>query len=454
MEQNISTEVQKPPISLPRGAYYGWAIVGVSWLANMVTSPMNPVVFSIFIDPMRNDLNVGLSALAWAVTIRQVSGGVVSPWVGRMVDKYGARWVGFFGGLLAGGTLISLYFIDNIWMMYAIYGLSGLGGFGSFGANLLTTVPAANWFIRKRGRATSITGTGVGLGTAIGVPVAQLLIHTVGWRWAWVIFGLVIWAAVLPTYAFLMRRRPEDLGLHPDGVSTEEAPSSGAGLGAQVKATQAPLEVNWTLGQALRTPVLWFILVALTTYTFSTQGVLFLRVPFWNQKGASPEALAFGVASDPLTVFFAMLFFGFLAERIAVRYVAVIGGIWRGISMIPLLLGGGSASYIFAHNITWGVGSGGMAAAQNLVFPMYYGRNAQGAIRGFAAPLMIAAGALGAPVMGYMLDAGIGIGFVWQLCLWMMLLSGVVFVLLKPPKLQQKVAPPLSESTASGQARS
>ena len=64
----------------------------------MVSCFMNPVVFSIFIDPMRNDMNVGLGALAWVMSIRMLSGGLATPVIGRLLDKYGARWVGSCGG--------------------------------------------------------------------------------------------------------------------------------------------------------------------------------------------------------------------------------------------------------------------------------------------------------------------------------------------------------------------
>ncbi len=436
--------VQKPPIPLPRGVFYGWVVVWVSWLANAVTSTMNPVVFSIFIDPMRRDLGVSLSTLAWAVTVRQVSGGIAAPFVGRLVDKYGARWVGLFGAALAGTTLVSLYFVHSIWAMYLVYGLSGVGGFGTFGGNLLTTVPAANWFIAKRGRATSIAGTGVGVGTALGVPIAQLLVHTLGWRWAWVIFGVSIWAVIIPAYGFLMRRRPEDLGLHPDGASNPDGAAAG---GRDGNTLPAATEVNWSLSQALRTPVFWFILLSLTAYMFSSSAVLFLRVPFWNKLDVSPTTIAFGMAADPFTVIFAMLLFGLLAERFAVRYMAVVGGIWRGISMLPLMMGGSSAFFVFAHNITWGIGSGANAAAQNLVIPNYFGRLAQGAIRGFSAPLMIGAGALGAPVVGYMIDAEMSVNLIWAISGGMMLFSGLAFLFLKPPRLPQKQAATMVEAS-------
>ena len=440
------------PIPLPSGMYYGWVIVAVAWLANMVAATMNPVVFSIFIDPMREELGLSLSHMAWAIAIRLLTGGVVAPFMGRLIDSYGARWLGFLGGLISGAVLLSLYFVDNIWLIYALFAISGISGLGSFGGQLLTIVPVANWFVAMRGRATSIAATGLGVGTALGVPLGLFLINTVGWRWAWVAFGLAIWLVILPGYAFLMRRRPEDLGLLPDGRIPQpaEAAPDASGESGPVLAQAAPVEeVNWTLGQAVRTPVLWFMLLSLTIYMFSSSGVLFLRVPFWNEQGISAAAIAFGVAMDPFTVIFAMLFFGFLAERYPVRFMAVIGGVWRALSMVPLALGGTHAANVYIHNVTWGIGSGAFAASQNLLIPNYYGRTAQGKIRGISLPWMIAAGALGAPATAYLVDSGVGAGVIWQIGLWMMLVAGLMFFFLKPPKPPESMRAELEAAAAA-----
>lgn len=434
--------------------YYGWVIVAVAWLANMVAATMNPVVFSIFIDPMREELGLSLSHMAWAIAIRLLTGGVAAPLMGRLIDTYGARWLGFLGGLISGAVLLSLYFVDNIWLIYALFAISGLSGLGSFGGQLLTIVPVANWFVAMRGRATSIAATGLGAGTALGVPLGLYLINTVGWRWAWVAFGVAIWLVILPGYAFLMRRRPEDLGLLPDGRSPQpaEAAADAPGEAAPSPAAAAPVdEVNWTLGQAMRTPVLWFMLLSLTIYMFSSSGVLFLRVPYWNDLEIAAEHIALGVAADPFTVIFAMLLFGFLAERYPVRFMAVLGGVWRAISMVPLAIGGAHAGNVYIHNVTWGIGSGAFAAAQNLLIPNYYGRTAQGAIRGISLPWMIAAGALGAPATAYLVDSGVGAGVVWQLGLWMMLVAGLMFFFLKPPRPPESMR---AQAEAAAAARS
>jgi MFS family permease len=393
---------------------------------------MNPVVFSIFIDPMRNDMNAGLSTLAWVMSIRMLSGGLVTPVIGRLLDKYGARWVGSFGGFLAGLSLVGFYFAENLWSLYLfafVGGLSGIGVAGG-GGQLLTTLPVANWFIAKRGRAIAITSTGMGIGTTISAPVGLLLINTIGWRSTWLVFGLIIWLVVIPGYAIFMRRRPEDVGLLPDGLDSSVKDKY------DIEPTKnMDQELNWTVKQALRTPILWLILLASSIYIFCTSAILFLRVPFWNEIGIPQGIIAFGIGIDPFTVIFAVLLFGFLAERFPIRFMALIGGSWRAMSMLPLILFGTHSYSVLLHNVIWGVGSGAFVIAQNLVIPTYFGRHSQGSIGGVILPLMIIAGASGAPIAGYLVDSGVNITTIWKTGTVLMLFSGLVFFFLKPPKL-------------------
>jgi len=80
----IADVAPKPPLRLPRGMYYGWIIVAVSFMGNWITAPLNPVVFSIFIVPIRHDLGVGLSTLAWCITVPMVSAGISAPILGAL----------------------------------------------------------------------------------------------------------------------------------------------------------------------------------------------------------------------------------------------------------------------------------------------------------------------------------------------------------------------------------
>lgn len=412
--------------------FYGWVIVGTCWSTLMVSSVMNPVVFSVFVDPMRKELDIGLGTIAWAMSIRMISGGVVTPIIGRVIDKYGARWLGCFSGFLAGGSLIGLYFVQDLWLLYGLAAIGGMSGMAVAGAGqLLTVVPVSNWFIAKRGRAIAIATTGMGIGTMISAPLALFMISEIGWRLTWLIFGLVVWIVVIPGFSIFMRRRPEDMGLVPDGLNPEDSSE----LNNDLDKRNMNSEVNWTVGQAMRTQVLWLILLSLGIYAFCSAGILFLRVPFWNEIGIPTTMIGIGIAIDPFTVIFAILFFGFLAERYPIRFMAMIGGVWRALSMIPLILVGGNSYSVILHNFVWGVGSGAFSISQNLIIPTYFGRYSQGSIGGIILPLTIIAGALGAPALGYLIDAGLSTVTVWKIGCVFMLAAGLLFFFLKPPKL-------------------
>lgn len=415
-----------PPLRLP--FFYGWVIVAVSFWANWVTAPLNPVVFSIFIVPIRGDLGVSLGTLAWCITARQVSAGISAPVLGHLVDRFGPRWLGVACAAWAGACLAALSFAPSIWWMYALFFLSGFSGFGVFGGGqILTGVPPANWFIAKRGRAVSYAMTGGGLGTASWVIISSLLVTMIGWRSTWLLSAALIAGTLIPLYGILMRRRPEDVGLHPDGAAAPAASSVG---GAHTGGAAA--EVNFTLRDAMRTSALWMITVAFMLHTFATNGILFSRVPYWTERGISPGVIGLAVASDPFVVMLFTLIFGYLAERYPVRLIAVGGGVWRALSMVPMLFPGSAA--VFAHNITWGVGSAGMGTGQNLVIPAYFGRQAQGAIRGFTSPIMIGAGALSAPIIGALIDRGVSHSLVFAVAGTMMFVAGSIFLFVRPPR--------------------
>ncbi|RLT34791.1 MAG: MFS transporter [Chloroflexi bacterium] len=439
----------QPPLRLPGGVFYGWVIVAVSFWGNWITAPLNPVVFSIFIVPIRQDLGVTLGTLAWCITFRQISAGISAPFLGRFVDKYGPRWVGVICAAWAGSCLIALSQVTNIWMMYSVFFISGFSGFGVFGGGqILTGVPPANWFIVKRGRAVSYAQMGGGLGTASWVVISSVLVTTIGWRNAWLMNGLLIAGTLIPMYGFLMRRRPEDVGLYPDGADApviDVAAARPIGTSQPAKAA-GPVEVNFTLREATRTWALWLITIAFMFHTFATNGVLFLRVPFWQSLGVAAPLIGLAVASDPFVVMLCTLLFGYMAERVPVRLITASGGAWRALSMVPLLLGRAGGSWVFGHNIIWGIGSAGMGTGQNLVIPAYFGRVSQGAIRGYTAPIMIGAGALSAPLVGFLSDAGVPPTLIFSIAGVMMAIAGGIFLFVQPP------APPVRTEAAQAAA--
>ncbi len=418
------------PPARPR-VFYGWVIVACVWLANFTTVSTNPLVFSFFLDPMSSDLGISRSTLVWGITLRSVAGGLFAPYLGRIVDRYGARWPGAISGLVVGLALIGFASTTNLWVIYTLFLISGLTGFSIFGGNVLTIVPPANWFVAKRGRALSISGSGQLVGSATSAIAAAFFIERFGWQAAWGIFGVIAIVGVVPAYAIFMRRRPEDIGLLPDGAAEPPPVEASA---ARVAVSTADETRDFTVSEALRTPVLWIHVASFTTMLLVISPFLLFRNRYWTDLGFSPALIAIGVALDPLTVAFVSIGMGVVAERIPIRFVGALGGVGRVAGMLPLTLGATWWPSVLVHNLVWGIGSGTTSVFQTLMIPDYFGRAHQGAIRGAIMPIMVVVGALGGPLGGYLLDAGMSYTVFFWLIFAAVGLASASFLWQKPPR--------------------
>ncbi len=427
---------------MPSKLYYGWVIVAAAVLMNLVASPTNAVVFSFFIGPMSEDLGWSRSTLSWVLTFRLFAAGATAPFLGAMVDRYGARWLGAAAGIISGGTLIGFAFTHHVWYLYLLATLSGMGGFGGPGGALLTMVPVAKWFRAKRGRALAIATVGMPGGTVLGIPLAQWLIGAIGWRDAWIVFGVMVMAVVVPLCVLFVRRAPEDLGLPVDGVP------GGATVSAAASARSARLAttVDWTSGQAIRTPAFWMILGGLAVSGLALNGTLVHRVAFWGDEGMSPALVALGIAMDPFTVIFSALAFGAIAERVKMSHLGLVGGGGWALSMLPMIFATSHAGSILGHSIAWGLAAGAYITVSNLIWPNYFGTKHLGKIRGISFPVAIGASGLGAPLFGYLLDAGLGSRVIWTVSAALFALAGLLLFLARPPVMRAKPPPAIVQS--------
>ena len=411
---------------LPAGTYYGWVIVGSALVINLMTATLNPVIFSFFIGPVSEELNVGISALSWALTIRLVTAGLAGPVLGRLIDRYGTRWLGAACGLLAGGMMVALSLAHELWLIYVLFGITGLAGFGGPAGQLLTQVPISKWFVLKRGRALALATTGLAAGTTVAIPMAQWLIEAIGWRQTYVVFGLAIILTVVPICVLLVRRTPEDMGLYPDGADPPLLDAGGT--------NRITTEEEWTVREALATPAMWLLLGAFGLAGIVLTGTLVHRVHFWEELGMSPGLVGLGTALDPLTVVFSIFAFGMLADRVPVRYLGVAGLAGLSLSIVPLIISTGEPYTILLHNFTWGAAAGGYITLNSVVWPNYFGREAVGAIRGVVLPVSISASGIGAPLYGYLLDSGVRPDSVWAVSLCGFALAGAFVLFARPPR--------------------
>lgn len=363
-----------------RGVFYGWAIVYTGFVVSFAQVPMYGPVFAIFVKPIGDELGWSRSTITLAFTIGSLGGSILSAIVGSLLDRYGARGVIVIAGMLVASALFGLALMTEPWHFWLAYGVGRAAAVAGIG--LGTSVSIANWFVLKRGRAVAIRGIGQRLGQSIMPLLILPVLVLVGWREAFILLGVGALVFITVPSGIFLRRRPEDFGLLPDGA---------AHFIADDENYQKPIpienEYSWTLQQARRTRTLWVLTIGMALGLAAQIAMNVHVVASFEDRGVS-QTLSITV----VTIFggvsaISMMPWGFFAERVHTRLVAMICMALYVISMIVLLAFDVSYQVAVVFAVIFGLATGGWTVSQSLIVASYFGRLHAGAIRGFTAPL-------------------------------------------------------------------
>ncbi|MCP5366551.1 MAG: MFS transporter [Hyphomicrobiales bacterium] len=237
--------------------FYGWAVVAVAFLTLAISVNVR-TAFSLLYPPILAEFGWERGVTAAAFSIGFVASAGFTPIVGMLMDRFGPRAVIPLGAVLVSLGFIGAVQIDTPLGLYATLGLLVVGG--SIAMSYIShSMFVPNWFVRRRGLAVGIAFAGVGIGALPMVRLVQYLIDGEGWRYACLAMAALVALPLIPLNIWLQRRRPQDLGLLPDG-DDHEATASG-GSRADPVVNRAWAETDWTLGKALRTAPFWWIFV-------------------------------------------------------------------------------------------------------------------------------------------------------------------------------------------------
>lgn len=379
-----------PEARAPRPFFYGWLIVGACFLVNFSESGIGGPVVSVFLVPMSQEYGWSRGLISSAVTVGSWGAGLISPAMGALVDRVGARWV--LVGSLTGMTLatVSLGFIQHVAQLFISLGVGRALLMG--GAAIGASVAVSNWFIRQRGRAMGYAYLGTRVGATVLPLAALFLIENIGWRMAWVALGIGLFLLAAIPSALVVRRRPEDMGLLPDGVS--EPPS----------AERRPSEPSFGLQAALRTRTLWLLSVASLCHSLAGPALQLHQVPYFLDRGLSSVEAVTSLSLFGLFSAFGTVLWGYVAERVPVRVLLTVLLAVNAVTMVGLVQVssfGGAVLFAFVYGLSFG----GTRTIPMVLWSDYYGRASLGAIRGFTAPFTLVAHGLGPLLAGLVFDA-------------------------------------------------
>ena len=347
--------------------FYGWWIVVSGFLFFLIAGGLTIYGFGVFFTPLEQEFGWSRARLSGAMTMMSLVG-LLAPMVGKLIDKYGAKIVLVFGAAVTGGASALLALTNNVWYFYAMYIFNAVGHLGVLHLPCLSMV--ANWFVKRRGLAIGITVTGLGFGGTLMAPLVTSIILANGWRFAYVITGVVVCAALIPLALLVVKNRPEDKGLTPYGKTAEEARNTTETGGEQ-----------WTLSKALRSRTFWLVTTALTLGLIGPASLVVHLIPSLIDRGISAQnaAAMLGCATGVSIV--GRILIGYLADRLPIRFVAIMFFFLEAVGILLLLTASSMASlWVFA--VIFGLAMGGLFTLEALLIDKYFGLSAFGAIFG------------------------------------------------------------------------
>jgi MFS family permease len=389
---DVSVDAAPTPATARRPIYFGWWLVGAAFTAQLISVGAQNYVFGTFQTPMTDELGWSRSEFVLARTIGMGLFAFTGLFIGSYVDRHGGRRLMRAGIAILAAAMLGQSYVQELWQWWALNGVLLTTGAAMTG-NLVVNVTVAKWFVEKRGRAVGISAMGVSAAGILITPLASLLIDDVGWReaWRWLALGAVL---VIVPISFLMRRAPEDHGLHPDGKSADEVARGGGARAA------ADFASSLTRGQAIRSRSFYFIVLAFGLGGLSIGTVLINGIPFMEDAGYSRTtgALMITIASIPSMV--TKPIWGYFIDRLDARRMSVAGFILTAIALVTVVVSArnGADLVLFAGFFILGVGWGGFIPLQEVIWASFFGRRYLGAVRSAGMPFALGLSA-GAPVL-------------------------------------------------------
>lgn len=408
--------------------YFGYYLVGVAFVAQFISTGMYSYVLGSFMEPMTTELGWSRADFTLTRTIGQMVMAVVGVYIGSRVDLYGGRTIMLCGSLLLGATLALTSLVDSLGAWLLLNGVLGTIGCAMLG-NLVVNVILSKWFVERRGIVISIAAMGVSFGGVVLTPLATWLVDTIGWRDAWIWLGFGATALTLPL-ALIMRRAPEDHGLHPDGYSAEQI-AQGRGERAR-----AELASSFTRSQAVRTLSFYALVIAFGFFSINIFVLLIHTVPFLTDAGLSRNQASFAMLVASIPAMISKPFWGYWIDRSPAKPLAAISASVTGIALFLIVYAAASSEpvWIFSAYAVLGLGWGGMIPMQEVIWASFFGRRFIGAIRGAAMPFALALSAIAPWLVSVYRDTlGVYDGALIIVAI-LNVMSGVLIFFVPPPK--------------------
>ena len=380
--------------------FYGWIILASASSTQVVRNASASLTLAVFIYPLADDPELGWSRtlIAGAASVGGLAASALSPLVGWLIDRYGARLVLAVSVFVMGLSTILLSLATIPIFFYLFYGISRV--IFASPIPIGASVVVSRWFVRMRGRTNGILFASHSIGLVAFPLIASAVIASYGWKEAWVVLGALVWIIALIPVTFFIVQQPEDLGLRPDGD-----PEVDPALSAPDDTPAAPAaeEPAWTRQEAMKTPALWILAVGVGTLFLVQAGINTHLAALLRDEGLSVFLSGVGLSLSAAFMGAGSLAWGWIAERFPVRYV--LAAVAAAVALPALLfLTANTTLEGLAYSALLGFGVGGILSVPPIAYADYYGRRSLGAIRGVTEPFTSLGQAISTVAAGVVFD--------------------------------------------------
>ena len=418
--------------------FYGWNIVGASFLAHLSYAEHHSSVLGFFMRPFQDEFGWSRTQVALVQTIARFVEAGVTFFIGPLIDKYGPRGLMPIGAVIVGLAMMATTQVETIWHFWLLRGVIVAVGFTLMG-QMVTNVAVNKWFVRKRGRAIAFAGMGSNIGNVIMTPATVWILAVYGWRTSFVVFAVVTWLVVLIPSAILMRRQPEDMGLLPDGDDPADSPAAeeqGSGTHDLKPEAVASLEPVWTRREVMATAAFWLLIVSISVANLAFQGINISLAPYMQDLNYGDALIASIVTFRAVIMAAALPVWGFVGERAHLPWVRVAPFIFQGFGSFLFLLSD-NPLFLWLAVIVYGGGFGGVMVVQEVLWANYFGRFSLGLVRGTGFPIVFAFSAAGPIFMNGIFDIVGSYRPAYLMFIGFYAVAAVLLWVVRPPKVKR-----------------
>ena len=345
-----------------RRVYFGWWLVAVGVVLTAITSGTSFWAFGLYIEPVEDEFGWSRATVSFGFALSLLLSGVAAPFVGRAIDVYGPRRVTLLGAALTSGTFFLVATTSAVWEWYLFLTINAVVRQMMFYIPLQAL--ASRWFERRRGMAVGILATGFSLGGVVMAPVLRVVMDSWDWEGGLIFSGALLAAIYLPLGWVFIRDHPSDVGQYVDGDPAPREP----------RGDPRPLS-GLTVWQAMRTPLLWALGLALAMLFFGMVGWTVHMLPYFESVGVSAGGAAALVSLAAGAAILGRLGFAVVADRVPrMESAAMVLTVLLMAAMMTLLISGGSGVGIAVFLLFFLVGASGGPMIEPLLLARSFGQ--------------------------------------------------------------------------------